>query len=112
VLLRNRPTWLTLGALRRPFNVSGEACHAHYPCLVEARYAKEGDDAIPADRLLLDLMPLGEVDSQTTLYSTAQSTPSADLYLRPGSYRLKFIAKGDRVVHEENVVVPDASVHH
>lgn len=111
-LIRGRPAWLTLGDLRRPYAMSAENCHAHYPCLIEARYGSEGDDAIPADRLLLDLQPLGMDESHMALYSSTQDVPSGNLYLRPGTYRLKFITKGDKVVHQEDIVVPDTQTHH
>jgi hypothetical protein len=111
-LIRGRPAWLTLGDLRRPYAMSAEDCHAHYPCLIEARYGSEGDDAIPADRLLLDLQPLGMDESHMALYSSTQDVPSGNLYLRPGTYRLKFITKGDKVVHQEDIVVPDTQTHH
>lgn len=111
-LVRGRPTWLTLGNLRRPYEVSADHCHARYPCLVEARYANEGDDAIPADRLLLDLQPLGTSESDLALFSSTQGVPAADLYLRPGSYRLTFIVKGGAIVHRQDIVVPDTPTRH
>jgi hypothetical protein len=46
------------------------------------------------------------------LYSSTQDVPSGNLYLRPGTYRLKFITKGDKVVHQEDIVVPDTQTHH
>lgn len=104
-LVRGRPTWLTLKDLRQPYTVDANGCHAHYPCLIEARYSNEGDDAIPADRLLLDLAPLSVSESGVAIYNSDQTAPSGDLYLRPGSYRLKFISRSDRVVHQENIVV-------
>ncbi|RUL65900.1 hypothetical protein EKH79_04125 [Dyella dinghuensis] len=111
-VIRGRPAWLTLGELRQPFPTSADECHAHYPCLIEARYSNEGDDAIPADRLLLDLAPLETSESNVSLYSSTQGVPSGNLYLRPGSYRLKFITKGEKVVHQENIVVPATPTHH
>lgn len=111
-LIRGRPAWLTLGELRRPYAISADDCHAHYPCLIEARYSHEGDDAIPADRLLLDLEPMEMSESHVALYSSTQNVPSGNLYLRPGAYRLKFITKSDKIVHQENIVVPDTQTHH
>lgn len=108
-LRHGRPTWLSLGGMRRPYPVSADDCRHHYPCLVEARYGDEGTDAIPADRLLLDQTPLGIADSsQVAVYSSTQEVPSADLYLRPGKYQLSFIVDNDRVIHHEDIVVPDA----
>ncbi|HEX5304631.1 MAG TPA: hypothetical protein VFW82_00950, partial [Dyella sp.] len=54
-LRRERPTWLSLWGLRRPYFISGDAaCAQRWPCLVEALPANEGDDAVAADRLLFD----------------------------------------------------------
>ncbi|HTV86895.1 MAG TPA: hypothetical protein VME63_15955 [Dyella sp.] len=109
ILRHGRPTWLDLGRLRRPYPVSADDCRHHYPCLVQARYDNEGPDAIPADRLLLDQAPLGIADaSQVAVYSSTQEVPSGDLYLRPGKYELSFIVDNDRVIHREQILVPDA----
>jgi hypothetical protein len=108
-LLHERPTWLSLGGLRRPYLVTGDNCHAHYPCLVEARYDNEGADAIPADRMLLQQTPLAISYANTAVYSSNEDIPSSDLYLRPGKYQLSFIGGNDRVVHREDIVVPDAA---
>jgi hypothetical protein len=105
-VIRGRPAWLALGDLRRPYTLSADDCHAHYPCLIEARYSGEGDDAIPADRLLLDLAPMEMSESHVALYSSSQNIPSGNLYLRPGTYRLKFITKDEKIVHQEDIVVP------
>jgi hypothetical protein len=105
-LERGRPTWLSLGGLRHPHLVSADECHGHYPCLVEARYGNEGPDAIPADRMLLDQLPMMVSISGIAAYSNMQGMPSGTLYLCPGSYTLSFIADGDRVMHKETIVVP------
>lgn len=86
-LRRGRPTWLTLGGLRKPFRIAGEeSCKGEYPCLVEARYSDEGDDAIPADRLALDPPPpYAHADDGLR---PAGGESSGELYLRPGTYRL------------------------
>jgi hypothetical protein len=108
-LRHGRPTWLGLGGLRQPYPVSADDCRHHYPCLVEAHYDGEGVDAIPADRLLLDQTPLGVAAdmSQVAVYSNTQPAPSGDLYLRPGKYQLSFTVDNDRVIHHEDIVVPD-----
>ncbi len=85
---RGRPTWLDLGGERKPYYVSGEPCDRHYPCLVEARYADEGDDAIPADRMVLDPVPLNALSSERVV--TDAKVPFGELYLRPGKYRLSY----------------------
>jgi hypothetical protein len=106
---RGRPTWLSLAGLRQPRLVSGDGCHAHYPCLVEARYGSEGQDAVPADRALLDVPPLAVSFSGVATYGSTQGVPSTYLYLRPGSYQLTFIAEGDKVQHRETITVPATS---
>ncbi|MCW5567414.1 MAG: hypothetical protein KIS84_04195 [Dokdonella sp.] len=53
---RGRPTWASIGGLRQPYLVTGSFCGDTYPCLVEARYENEGDDAIPADRVFIEWM--------------------------------------------------------
>ncbi|MEI7037722.1 hypothetical protein [Fulvimonas yonginensis] len=87
VLRLGRPTWLALGGLRRPYPVRGEEiCRGEYPCLVEARYASEGDDAIAADRLAFDPPPrYGPPDVGLR---PAGGASIGELYLRPGKYRL------------------------
>ncbi len=41
VIENDRPTWLDLGGLRKPYSVSGsQFCQDQYPCLIEARYAE------------------------------------------------------------------------
>lgn len=106
-LERGRPTWLTLGGLRHPYLVSADGCRGRYACLIEARYSKEGADAIPADRMLLDLPPMITSISGVGIYGTTQGVPSGNLYLRPGSYQLSFVVGGDKVLHRETIVVPE-----
>lgn len=106
-LLHGRPGWLSLGGLRRPYPVSGEHCRRHYPCLVEARYNDEGADAIPADRMVLAQTPLMNAGSSIPVFSSEQSMPSGDLYLRPGKYQLSLVIEDNRVVEKKSIVVPD-----
>ena len=87
VIQRGRPDWATLGGLRVPYQVSGALCDNSYPCLVEARYEGEGDDAVPADRVVIEWKgrnaQAGEV-----VRESSDAVPLADLYLRPGRYRV------------------------
>lgn len=87
VIRRDRPTWAAIGGLRVPYQVSGTLCDNQYPCLVEARYEGEGDDAIPADRVVIEWMrrnaQAGEV-----VRESSDNAPLTDLYLRPGRYRV------------------------
>ncbi len=84
---RGRPTWATIGGLRKPYQVSGALCDSQYPCLVEARYEGDGDDAIPADRVVIEWIGKDAVASDIVRESS-DNAPLADLYLRPGRYRL------------------------
>jgi hypothetical protein len=70
-----------------PYYASGQPCNRHYPCMVEARYASEGDDAIPADRLVLD--PVSP-DAGAGVRAVTSASPFGELYLRPGKYRLSY----------------------
>jgi len=42
------------------------------------------------------------------VFSSYQSIPSGNLYLRPGKYQLTLVNDDDRVVEKESIVVPDA----
>ncbi len=100
---RGRPTWLDLGGLRRPYFVSGERCRRSYPCLVEARYADEGADAIPADRLVLNTLPPNPASIDRI--SNGRVAPGSDLYLRPGTYRLRFSDEDNQVLFQREITV-------
>jgi len=67
-----RPAWLSLEGARRPLNISTSLCKAVVPCVVEAHYPGEPDDAVPADR-----------------YAFLQGDTVTRLYLFPGRYRLR-----------------------
>ncbi|WP_449428109.1 hypothetical protein [Rhodanobacter umsongensis] len=101
---RGRPTWLSLGGERKPYFVSGERCQGSYPCLVEARYADEGDDAIPADRLALDPVPLNAVPMDRIKYMSGP--PFGELYLRPGKYRLTYSDADARSLSALDITIP------
>lgn len=119
-LRRGRPTWLTLGGLREPYFVDGTVCQNHWPCLIEARYADEGADAIPADRIALDPVPLMKIGDVVVTVDSAGTSgiPSSELYLRPGRYRLSATdAEGHVLMHQNLVMGPqtvaddDAATH-
>ncbi|TAN03572.1 MAG: hypothetical protein EPN36_12505 [Rhodanobacteraceae bacterium] len=83
-----RPTWLALWGARVPVTISGNVCQRHWPCMVAARYADEGTDAIPADRMVLDPIPLTTIND-IKITSGDYSIPIGQLYLRPDHrYRL------------------------
>ena len=102
-LNRGRPTWLDLGGSRKPYLVSGERCNHTYPCMVEARYAGEGSDAIPADRLVLDPIPLNAVTSDRI--SNGLVEPRSVLYLRPGKYKLTYTDADARLLFARDVTI-------
>jgi len=69
----HRPAWLTLGGKRVPYPISAELCAGQMPCVIEADYPGEPDNATPADRFTF----LRNSHSHNTLY------------LYPGHYRLR-----------------------
>ena len=103
VIRRGRPTWLSLGGERKPYYIDGARCNRHFPCLVEARYASEGDDAIPADRLVLDPVPLNAIPRERVQSSGV--APFSDLYLRPGKYRLTYTDVNGSTLYSQNITV-------
>lgn len=102
-LRRGRPTWLSIGGLRQPFFVSGDRCERHYPCMIEARYADEGPDAIPADRMVLDPIPLNATLNDRV--RQGQGAPFSELYLRPGRYKLTIVDETDDQIFAQNITV-------
>ncbi|MFK2905820.1 hypothetical protein ISP17_17810 [Dyella ginsengisoli] len=102
---RERPTWLSLWGLRRPYFVSGDAaCAQRWPCLVEALPANEGDDAVAADRLLFDPPP-----NPPPLHDRVRPLRGAtagELYLRPGDYRLRITGADGRISVSQSVRIP------
>lgn len=74
---RRRPAWLSLDGQRRTHMVGAGLCNDHFPCVIDAHYANEPDEAIPADRCTL-----------------LDPNNAGSLYLRPGDYRLR-IWSGD-----------------
>ena len=101
---RGRPTWLTLGGLRVPYFVDGNLCQNHFPCLLEARYADEGGDAVPADRLVLDTVPLMTIGN-VQVTTNASDIPAGELYLRPGRYVLTATDAEDRLITRNSISV-------
>lgn len=106
-LNRGRPAWLDLGGSRKPYLVGGERCKHTYPCMVEARYADEGSDAIPADRLVLDPIPLNAATSDRI--SNGLVEPRGVLYLRPGKYKLTYTDADARLLFARDVTIRDGN---
>jgi hypothetical protein len=84
-----RPDWLTLGGQRVAVPIDTAMCAQKTPCLVEAHYASESDDAVAADRYLF-----------------LQRDKANVLYLRPGNYRLRSVDVNNRTVKEQPIEVP------
>ncbi|MDE2316275.1 MAG: hypothetical protein KGK06_07700 [Xanthomonadaceae bacterium] len=75
VLERNemqRAGWLSLDGKRRPYPIDTGLCRGSIPCVVDAYYPGEPNDAIAADR-----------------YAFMGPRETSKLYLRPGAYRLR-----------------------
>ena len=91
---QRRPHWLNLGGARISRVISSDVCQRHLPCVVEARYEGETDDAIPADRYT---------------FLTADSINT--LYLRPGQYKIIAEDREGRTLARRNLTVdrPDAA---
>jgi len=99
----DRPDWLRLGGMRVPYGVGGELCNSHFPCLVEARYASEGTDAIPADRVVLNV--IDENAPTQSRFLTGHGSASDRLYLRPDKYRFSALDKNGRTVFSRDIDV-------
>jgi len=83
-----RPDWLALGGEREPWPVDTTLCHGVTPCVVEAHYGNEPDDAIPADR-----------------YTFLRSLATSELFLRPGVYRLRTWDTAGKTLGETTIQV-------
>jgi hypothetical protein len=101
-----RQSWLDIDGLRVPYTVDGEICRSALPCLLEARYFAEGDDAIPADRIVIGLRDpkLGNTEQKFRSMQGVRTT----MYLRPGRYRLRAIGADNQVLTTQNINVAAA----
>lgn len=84
-----RPDWLALDGARHAWPIDTSLCAGTVPCVAEARHAGESDDAIPADR-----------------YTFLDAPASSQLYLRPGTYRLRAWGSDGRTLAEHTITVP------
>lgn len=84
-----RPAWLELGGERRPYLVDTRLCREQSPCVVDAHYLGETDQATPAD-----------------IYLFLKTTSSTKLYLRPGQYRLRARNDHGRILSQSLIAVP------
>lgn len=85
---QRRPHWLELGGTRQTRVISSDMCQRQFPCVIEARYASESDDAIPADRYVL-------------LTDNVMNS----LYLWPGEYRISSRDREGRKLSERKLTV-------
>lgn len=85
---QRRPHWLELGGARQTRVISSDMCQRQFPCVVEARFASESDDAIPADRYVL----------------LADNVINS-LYLWPGEYRVSSRDREGRKLSERKLTV-------
>jgi hypothetical protein len=83
-----RPEWLTLHGERFPFTISTSLCKVTVPCVVDAHYVDESNDAVAADR-----------------YTFMQGDTVSKLYLRPGRYRLRAWDVRGRTLSEQVIEV-------
>lgn len=88
----SRPDWLDLGGKRFPLPITVSLCSSDVPCVVEAFYLKEPYDAVAADR-----------------YAFLGSTTRTELYLFPGTYRLRARNADGKVLSEQTVSVRESS---
>lgn len=86
----NDQQWRELGGLRHRAQVRNDPCTA-YPCLIEARYRDESDQAVPADRQLLD------------------APGPITLWLRNGCYRITALPDNTRAEGEVRPVCFNSS---
>lgn len=81
-----RASWLTLDGERRAYPIDTALCRGSIPCVVDAYYSGEPNDAITADR-----------------YAFMGPTETSKLYLRPGSYRLRATDSDGRTLSESTI---------
>lgn len=101
-----RPEWAALGGERVVYPIAGELCRGMLPCLVEARYAGEAEDAIPADRARL--APSDSAGLSERLSVVTSKDASGELFLRPGQYRLTATDVRNRVLFTRDISVGNA----
>ena len=96
-------SWADLDGLRKAYFVTGDFCQKQFPCLIEARYANEGEDAIPADRLVLD--PMNASNRVNEKVFTGDVEVHSNLYLRPGRYRITGVDRDNHSLARKEVTI-------
>jgi hypothetical protein len=71
--------------------------------MVEAFYTSETDDAVAADRALLNMIDTQTPESERVQNGMVQSQNR--LFLRPGSYHLKVTDKNNRQVSARDITI-------
>ncbi|RUL72889.1 hypothetical protein [Dyella choica] len=84
-----RPPWLTLGGKRMSYRISADLCAGKIPCVIDAHYPGEPDNATPADR-----------------YTFLHSRSHNELFLYPGHYRLHSWDAAGKTLQQEEIEVP------
>ena len=102
-VIKQRPNWLVLGGERTAYPVTSDICRNQYPCMVEAFYASEGEDAVAADRALLNMIDTQAPEDARVQNGLVQS--QSRLFLRPGSYHLKVTDKNNRQVSARDITI-------
>ncbi len=102
-IIRSRPNWLVLDGERTVYAISSDMCRNQYPCMVEAYDASEGEDAVPADRALLNMFDAQTSENERLQNGMVQS--QSRLFLRPGTYHLKVIDKSNRQLSARDVII-------
>lgn len=82
-IIKQRPNWLARRNGYVPYVISTILCKTIFPCVIDAHYVDESDDAIAVDR-----------------YAFMQGNVETRLYLRPGSYRLDATDVRGHILHE------------
>lgn len=102
-VVEGRPSWVGLDGTRQSYAVGSDVCRNQFPCMIEARYTSEGDDAVAADRAVINVIDPNAPMAQRVLanHGSAQSR----LFLYPGSYRLSAINSSGRVVNSQSVTI-------
>jgi hypothetical protein len=83
-----RPYWLSLGGKRVTYKIDADVCAGQIPCVVDAYYPGEPDNAVPADR-----------------YTFVKARAHNVLYLYPGRYRLRAWDAGGKTLSEQQIDV-------
>ena len=91
-----RPDWLSLDGRRQKVGTDANPCGFHFPCLIQAFYAGDPDQAIPADQIAM----------------MVQADTNTPLFLREGYYRLRYITEEDQKIIERQFIVKSRNNSH